>query len=82
MAKLFEQNNSLIHGGTPGEIGLIQVVSVTGTVQLEGSVNGGNDWTPIASFTEPKIQAVILAPAMRVTNGSGAAPVAEVYLEV
>lgn len=81
MAKPFNGNNGMSIQSAPGDIGIIQVVSVTGTVQLEGSVNGGNDWTAIASFTEPQIQAVVLAPAMRVTDGAGSAPTAVVWLE-
>jgi hypothetical protein len=81
MAKPFETNSPISVGGKPGDIGIIQVVSVTGTVQLEGSVNGGNNWTAIASFTEPQIQAVVLAPAMRVTDGAGSAPTAVVWME-
>jgi len=81
MAKPFDNNNPISVGGKPGDIGIIQVVSVTGTVQLEGSVNGGNDWTAIASFTEPQIKAVVLAHAMRVTDGAGSAPTAVVWLE-
>jgi len=81
MATPFDGITGINPGSKPGDIGIIQVVSVTGTVQLEGSVNGGTNWTPIASYTEPTIQAVVLAPAMRVTDGSGSTPTAVVWLE-
>ena len=81
MAKPFENNYGMNPGGKPGDIGIIQVVSVSGTAQLEGSVNGGSNWTPIATFTEPKVQAVVLTPAMRITNGSGGVATAVVWLE-
>jgi hypothetical protein len=80
MAKQFSSNTPLQLDAKPGDIGVVQVVSVTGTVSLEGSINGGSDWTEIQAFTAPAINAVVLTGSMRVTDGAGGVPTADVWV--
>ena len=77
MAQKFASNYAL-EPGNPGDTGVVQVVSLTGSVSLQGTVDGTN-WTEIKNYTTAAIDAVVLAPQMRVVQTGGSDAV--VWLE-
>ena len=77
MAQKFASNYAL-QPGNPGQTGVVQVVSLTGSVSLQGTVDGTN-WTEIKNYTAAAIDAVVLAPQMRVVQTGGSDAV--VWLE-
>jgi len=70
MAQQFVGTDPVKPTGTPGGVGVVQLVSFSGSVDLQASVDGTN-WTSIDTFTVPAVKAVTLAPQMRIVQTGG-----------
>lgn len=70
MAQQFVGTQPLNPVGTTGGVGVLQLVSFSGSVELQASVDGTN-WTSIDTFTVPAVKAVTLAPQMRIVQTGG-----------